>query len=130
LVYNVSDYFGLSGLKELLLLLLFVVISILWTYVFVVYFRSHSGTPQVNSNQFEIQSPIAHDDALPFVSVIVPVRNKEKHIQKCLLSLLGQDYPNFEVIVIDDNSTDNTLRVIQTVKKGEVYCTIKKKDHC
>jgi alpha-1,6-rhamnosyltransferase len=37
--------------------------------------------------------------------------------QKCLLSLLGQDYPNFEVIVIDDNSTDNTLKVIQTIKK-------------
>jgi chlorobactene glucosyltransferase len=116
LVYSVTDYLGLSGLKELLLLLLFVAIGILWTYVFVVYLRSHSHTPQMNSYQFEIQSPIAHD-ALPFVSVIVPVRNKEKHIQNCLLSLLGQDYPNFEVIVIDDNSTDNTLKAIQTVKK-------------
>jgi chlorobactene glucosyltransferase len=93
-----------------------VAIGILWTYVYVVYFRSHSHTPQINSYQFHIQSPIAHD-ALPFVSVIVPVRNKEQHIQKCLLSLVGQDYPNFEVIVIDDNSTDNTLRAIQTVKK-------------
>ena len=70
----------------------------------------------MNLYQSQIQSPIAHY-ALPFVSVIVPVRNEEKRIQRCLLSLLDQDYPHFEVIVIDDNSTDNTLKAIQTVKK-------------
>ena len=42
---------------------------------------------------------------------------KKKYIQRCLLSLLAQDYPCFEVIVIDDDSTDNTFRAIEKIKK-------------
>jgi len=44
----------------------------------------------------------------PFVSVCVPARDEERDIEACLTSLLNQDYPNFEVIVVDDNSTDRT----------------------
>ena len=53
---------------------------------------------------------------VPFVSVIVPARNEQDNIERCILSLLGQNYPNFEVIVIDDNSTDNTLDIMQNIK--------------
>ena len=51
------------------------------------------------------------DDRLPFVSVLIPVRNEEEHIKACLESVFKQQYPAhlFEVIVIDDYSTDNTL---------------------
>jgi len=62
--------------------------------------------------------PHTLNNVLPFVSVIVPVRNGGKYIQRCLLSLLAQDYPCFEVIVIDDNSTDTTLKAIEIIKKG------------
>jgi glycosyltransferase involved in cell wall biosynthesis len=67
--------------------------------------------------------PHTLNNGLPFVSVIVPVRNEEKYIQRCLLSLLDQDYPYFEVIVVDDNSTDDILKTIQKVKKrkGTLY---------
>lgn len=44
----------------------------------------------------------------PFVSVIVPARNEEKLIEGCLNSILDQDYPNFEVIAVNDHSTDRT----------------------
>ncbi|WP_052891268.1 glycosyltransferase [Thermogemmatispora carboxidivorans] len=44
----------------------------------------------------------------PHVSIIVPVRNEEQHIGSCLASLLAQDYPDFEVFVVDDGSTDAT----------------------
>jgi chlorobactene glucosyltransferase len=37
--------------------------------------------------------------AQPFVSILVPARNEEKVIEKCVTSLLNQDYNNFEVIV-------------------------------
>lgn len=47
------------------------------------------------------------------VSVIVPARNEEKNITRCLKSLQAQDYDNFEVIVVDDCSTDDTLKIIQ-----------------
>jgi chlorobactene glucosyltransferase len=56
------------------------------------------------------------DTHLPFVSIIVPARNEQDNIERCLLSLLHQDYPNFEVIVVDDNSTDNSLKIIQEIK--------------
>ncbi|MGQ9610434.1 MAG: glycosyltransferase [bacterium] len=48
----------------------------------------------------------------PSVSILVPARNEEKNIAYCLNSLLNQDYPNFQVHVLDDNSSDNTWEII------------------
>jgi cellulose synthase/poly-beta-1,6-N-acetylglucosamine synthase-like glycosyltransferase len=50
--------------------------------------------------------------SLPPVSVLVPAYNEEPHIVRTVESLLDQDYPNFEVIVVDDGSTDATLAVL------------------
>ncbi|MCX7750166.1 MAG: glycosyltransferase [Candidatus Bipolaricaulota bacterium] len=47
-------------------------------------------------------------DPLPPVSVLVPARNEERNIVPCIESLLRQDYPEFEVVVLDDASTDRT----------------------
>jgi chlorobactene glucosyltransferase len=47
--------------------------------------------------------------ALPYVSVIVPARDEQDNIERCLISLMEQDYPNLEIIAVDDNSTDTTL---------------------
>jgi chlorobactene glucosyltransferase len=54
---------------------------------------------------------------LPFLSIIVPARNEEKNIENCIKSLLAQNYPHFEVIAIDDNSTDNTLNILMAIKE-------------
>ncbi|MBM3118154.1 MAG: glycosyltransferase [Chloroflexi bacterium] len=48
----------------------------------------------------------------PLVSVLVPARNEENKIKTCLKSLQLQDYPNFEILVLDDNSTDRTAEVV------------------
>ena len=48
----------------------------------------------------------------PKVSVILPARNEEKFISKCLDSLIEQDYENYEIITIDDSSVDNTRKII------------------
>ncbi len=48
----------------------------------------------------------------PFVSIIVPARNEERNIRRCVESLLEQDYDNYEVIVVDDGSSDCTPRVL------------------
>ncbi len=45
----------------------------------------------------------------PLVSICIPARNEENNIRRCVESALGQDYPNIEVIVLDDRSTDATL---------------------
>jgi chlorobactene glucosyltransferase len=52
----------------------------------------------------------------PFVSVLVPARNEEHNISGVLESLLGQDYPNYEVIVLNDNSDDRTGEIITELK--------------
>lgn len=48
----------------------------------------------------------------PKVSIILPARNEEKFISKCLDSLIKQDYQNYEIIVIDDSSNDATGKII------------------
>ena len=53
----------------------------------------------------------------PFVSVVVPPRNEQDNIERCILSLLAQNYANFEVIVIDDNSTDDTLKIMKEIER-------------
>ena len=46
------------------------------------------------------------------VSIILPARNEEEFIEKCLDSLVKQDYENYEIIVIDDSSEDSTWKII------------------
>ena len=53
----------------------------------------------------------------PKVSIILPARNEEKFIGKCLDSLLNQEYPNYEIIVIDDSSEDSTGKIIEEYAK-------------
>ena len=47
--------------------------------------------------------------AAPLISICIPARNEENNIRNSVESALGQDYPNIEVIVLDDRSTDSTL---------------------
>jgi glycosyltransferase involved in cell wall biosynthesis len=49
----------------------------------------------------------------PLVSVVVPTYNHARYLAECLDSILSQDYPTVEVVVIDDGSTDNTREVLQ-----------------
>ena len=49
----------------------------------------------------------------PKVSVILPARNEEKFIEKCLNSLVKQDYDNYEIIAINDSSNDSTGDIIK-----------------
>ncbi len=53
------------------------------------------------------------------VSVIVPTYNREKYITKALESIFSQSYQNFEVIIVDDGSTDNTKEVIKPYLKDQ-----------
>ena len=49
----------------------------------------------------------------PPVSILVPARDEEENIGTCLESLQKQDYPNFEILVLDDNSVDNTASIVE-----------------
>jgi glycosyltransferase involved in cell wall biosynthesis len=59
----------------------------------------------------------SYKDSTPKVSIIIPARNEEKYISKCLDSLLNQKYSNIEIIVINDSSSDRTWDIIQRYAK-------------
>jgi len=46
------------------------------------------------------------------ISILIPARNEEKNIKDCISSIMNQDYDIFEIIVLNDNSNDNTLSIL------------------
>src|ERR1700674_1639270 len=54
----------------------------------------------------------------PGVSIIVPARNEEEHIRETLRQLLALDYSNYEIIVVNDRSTDRTGQIMDEVVDG------------
>jgi chlorobactene glucosyltransferase len=63
------------------------------------------------------------DENPPLVSILVPARNESENIERCINSLANQDYPNFELIVLDDNSEDDTPIKLKHLR--ETYPKIK-----
>ena len=56
------------------------------------------------------------DDSL--VSIGIPVYNVEPYIEKCLLSVLNQTYHNLEILVVDDLGTDNSMDVVDRIRRS------------
>lgn len=56
---------------------------------------------------------------MPKISVIIPVYNASSFISKCIKSVLNQTYNDFELILINDGSTDNTLNICNTFAKND-----------
>lgn len=73
------------------------------------------------SNIFLLRRARKHAPPLlfPKVSVLVPARNEEKNIRRCIQSLLAQDYPAFEVFVLDDQSSDSTLAILEQMARTQ-----------
>ena len=54
------------------------------------------------------------------VSVIIPVHNSEKYVLECINSVINQTYKNLEIIIVDDESTDNSLNIIKSIKDKRI----------
>lgn len=54
------------------------------------------------------------------ISIVLPVYNAERYLNECLYSILNQTYPNFELIVVNDGSTDNSVDVINRYKDKRI----------
>lgn len=59
------------------------------------------------------------DQNLPLISIILPVRNAGRYLQACLESISQQTYRHFEIIAIDDFSSDESFTILNTFRKKE-----------
>ncbi len=80
-----------------------------WVYFLAYMTKSFRQAPTLESTSYDS----AGSTRFPKVSVILPARNEERYISRCLDSLLAQDYSNFEIIAINDSSTDRTGEIMK-----------------
>ena len=85
-----------------------------WLYFLTYMIKSFRQSPMLES--FD-QTSVSGS---PKVSVILPARNEGRYIARCLDSLLGQDYSNFEIIAINDSSTDETGEIMKAYAANDL----------
>ena len=63
--------------------------------------------------------PVKDDRPLPPVSVVIPARNEERNLEQALESVLALDYPDLEIIVVNDRSTDRTEAILEKMAERD-----------
>ena len=74
-------------------------------------------------NQYHLDiivEPVEPPSNAPLISVCIPARNEERNIRTCVEAVLHQTYPNLEVIVLDDRSTDSTLEILYSIQNDKL----------
>ena len=61
---------------------------------------------------------------MPMFSVIIPIYNTKKHLHQCIKSVLNQKYKDFEIVLVNDCSTDGSLDVCNSYKNNKQIKTI------
>ncbi|OFD57663.1 N-glycosyltransferase [Bacillus mycoides] len=107
LLYNKAVFSGAGYSKHILTTIFYIAIGLgIFRFLFLIYF-SFKQKKKTNSRLF------ANSSYRPFVSVVIAAYNEEKVIAKTIRSILDSNYREFEVIVVDDGSKDDTSKVIQ-----------------
>ena len=83
------------------------VMALVWIAQLVRFHRAGARFPELGSDSHE--RPLA--DA-PLISVVISGKDEQAGIEACVRSVLGQDYPNLELVVVDDRSTDSTRAIL------------------
>lgn len=104
------------------ILILISTILFAWVYFFLYMLRSLKKSPKLES--FNHLQNRTNENYLPKVSIILPARNEEKYISKCLDSLFEQDYPNFEIIAVNDSSSDKTAEIMYKYQNKSSILTV------
>ncbi|MED0903227.1 glycosyl transferase family 2 [Bacillus cereus] len=107
LLYNKAVFSGAGYSKHILTTIFYIAIGLgIFRFLFLIYF-SFKQKKKTKSRLF------ANSSYQPFVSVVIAAYNEEKVIAKTIRSILDSNYRDFEVIVVDDGSTDGTSKVMQ-----------------
>ena len=85
---------------------------------------------KLKKRQLQKHPKIINENYKPFVTIMVPCHNEESVIEKTAENILNIDYPHFEIILIDDRSSDNTPNVIKSLESRypEITALIRDKD--
>ena len=62
---------------------------------------------------------MAQDGEIRF-SVVIPLYNKRRYVRDTLQSVLAQSYPRFEIIVVDDGSTDESVEIVKSINDNRI----------
>ena len=92
-------------------------IAFIWSLPWIIpplvtYFRLRHSRSLDDESDVPLENP-------PLVSVIIPARNEAHNIARCVSSILSATYPNLELIVVDDNSTDGTGEIAGAAAQGD-----------
>lgn len=105
------DLFTFNIVEIILLASLGILLIIQIIYYFSLYNQLHVHNKAVSAGD------LIYETDLPPISVIISARNESENLRKYLPSILEQDYPNFEVIVINDGSTDESEDVLTILEE-------------
>lgn len=103
----ISDFVAMPSSELIPILLLFSILFYVGTHLALLI-----GLGRIRSQ---------HNTSTPSVSVIVAARNEEQHLPGLLKCLLNQDYSDYEVIIVDDQSTDDTAGIIRSRQSTHSY---------
>ena len=67
---------------------------------------------------------VAKNLSTPLLTVLMPVYNADKFLDESINSILSQTYSDFEMLILDDASTDNSLKIIKAYAKEDKRITV------
>lgn len=106
LLYNKAVFSGAGYFKHILTTIFYIAIGLgIFRFLFLIYFAWKQKRKTL--------SRYINSSYQPFVSVVIAAYNEEKVIAKTIHSILNSNYREFEVIVVDDGSTDGTSKVMK-----------------
>ena len=121
-----TNFFASLNMNILLLTLPLLSILSCWVYMFANFIKFNNLLKVTTIKKtLDNKKKYYNKNALPYVSVIIPARDEQESIERCLISLMEQDYPNLEIIAVDDNSTDATL-----IKMKKIQQKYQKQKNC
>jgi len=95
------------------LLIYNIIVSFLLLIFFINYFINFIYFKDISN----FKLPLILKKKKPLISILIPARNEEKNIKDCLISLAKQNYSNIEILVLDDDSSDDTASIIKNISK-------------
>jgi len=98
--------------KEGVIFVISIVLAVYWLLKFFMMLRRLRIDPILSIEPVEIV-------AAPLISIVIAVRDEERNIEDCIRSFQGQNYANWEMIIVDDCSRDRTAEIIEEFQKDD-----------